>query len=305
MIFKGRGLQKKKHFSMEVEYIIENFLVKGGISLIFAPPKNGKSCLALAIAKYIIDKTKLSVYYLDFDNPIISLKDKKLDDFIESDNCQGRFDYLHPDELCMEGKEALNEMVKDCISNPEAYKNIILFFDSVTDFCIETDDTSAKAFMNKVKILRNAGATVVLLHHTNKKNGDYKGSTVFRSASDNVFALTSEVISDNEDNMLLKAESARFGSNIRNTAFRVIKYIWKLETMVYEELEIPYYKREFIKNVRLILTKEKQLNQNKILLALGKGEADKSSLELLEEFNNRYWTYEGGGKGKAKNYTLK
>ena len=305
MIFKGRGLKKEKHFDMEVEYIIESFLVKGGISLIFAPPKNGKSCLALSIAKYIIDKTKMGVYYLDFDNPIISLKDKKLDDFIDSDNCQGRFDYLHPDELCMEGKEALNEMVKDCILKPEAYKNIILFFDSVTDFCTETDDSSAKAFMNKVKILRNAGATIFLLHHTNKKNGDYKGSSVFRSASDNVFALTSEVISDVEDNMLLKAESARFGSNIKHSAFRVKKYSWELEPMVYEELEIPPHKREFIKQVRLVLSKEKQLNQNELLKALGKGEADKSSLEMLIEFDNKYWTHEGGGKGKAKKYTLK
>lgn len=305
MIFKGRGLKKEKHFNMEVEYIIDNFLVKGGISLVYAPPKNGKSCLALSIAKYIVDKTRMSVFYLDFDNPIISLKDKKLDDLIDSDNCHGRFDYLHPDELCMEGKEALDEMVKDSLNNPEAYKNIILFFDSITDFCTETDDNSAKSFMNKVKKLRNAGATIFLLHHTNKTNGNYKGSSVFRSASDNVFALTSEVISDDEDNMLLRAESARFGSNIKNCAFKVTKYIWKLETMVYEDMEIPYHKREFIKNVRLVLTKENGINQNKLLEALGKPPADKTTLSWLNEFNNRYWVFEETGKGRAKKYTLK
>jgi len=211
---------------------------------------------------------------------------------------------IYPDELCMEGKDALNEMVKDCIENPEAYKNIVLFFDSVTDFCNETDDNSAKSFMNKIKILRNVGATIFLLHHTNKKNGDYKGSTVFRSASDNVFALNSEVISDDEDNMLLKSESARFGS-VKNVAFRVKKYSWELETMDYEELEIPYHKREFIKSVRVILTKEKQLSQGKLLEAIGKGEYDRPSLYMLEEFNNRYWMYEGGGKGKPKKYSLK
>jgi len=94
MIFKGRGLKKEKHFNLKVDYIIEDFLVKGAITLVYAPPKNGKSCLALAIAKNIIDKTRLSAFYLDFDNPIVSLKDKQIEDFISSDNCYGRFDYL-------------------------------------------------------------------------------------------------------------------------------------------------------------------------------------------------------------------
>lgn len=304
MVFKGRGLKKEKHFNLKVDYIIDDFLVKGAITLVYAPPKNGKSCLALAIGKNIIDKTGLSVFYLDFDNPIVSLKDKQIEEFISSDNCKGRFDYLHPDELCMEGKDALNEMAKDCTENPEAYKDIVLFFDSVTDFCNETDDNSAKSFMNKIKILRNAGATIFLLHHTNKKNGDYKGSTVFRSASDNVFALNSEVINCDEDNMLLKSESARFGS-VRNVAFRVKKYVWELEVMDYEELEIPYHKREFIKSVRVILTKEKQLNQTKLLEAVGKAADDKTAKDMLEEFSNRYWTYDFKGKGSSKNYTLK
>lgn len=301
MIFNKKGLNKDEHFNIEVEFILDGFLVKNAITLFYAPPKNGKSCLAIAVAKYILQNTNFPVYYLDFDNPLVSLKDKKIDEFI------GNFEslvYLHEEILCMTGKEALNTMVKDCEEKPLAYKDIVMIFDSVTDFLTnETDDTAVKAFMHKVKMLRNAGVTVILLHHTNKKDGNYKGSSILKSASDNVFALTSEVLSDTEDNMLLRRDAGRFG-NIKNCAFKVTKYIWEIEPIDYDDLCLPYHKREFIREVRKVLAKEKQLNQTKLLEAIGKPE-DKTAREYLAEYAGRYWICEDGGRGKAKNYTLK
>lgn len=301
MIFDGKGLRKDKHFNFEVEYLLDNFIVSGGITLVYAPPKNGKSCLAMSIAKYILDNHKRAVYYLDFDNPIVSLKDKKIDEFI----CKyENFEYLHPDVICMDGKEALSSMVKDCEANSSSYKDVVLVFDSVTDFCVETDESSAKSFMYRVKFLRNAGATIILLHHTNKRNMDFKGSSVFQSASDNVFALNSEIVNSTCDNAILECKNARFGA-VHSVAFCVTKYEWKLEALDYEEFNIPWYKREFINSVKEVLLKNDSLSQNKLLEALGKTKDDRTTLNMLEEFNNRYWIYKDGGKGRAKKYSLK
>jgi len=301
MIFRGRGLKKEKNFNVQVNYILDNFLVQGAITLIYAPPKNSKSGLAMGILKHLLEKTSFYPCYLDFDNPIVSLADKEIDLFIEK--YQGQFDYIHPDEICMEGHEALSVMVKDCKEDPKKYKNTVLFFDSATDFCDEGNDNSVKKFMHKLKILRNAGATIILLHHTNKTNGEYKGSSIFRSASDNVFSLTSEVINDNEDNILLESKNARFGK-IRHSAFHLRKYSWDITLINYDDYCLPYHKREFIRDIRLSLKKAKApLTQTKLLESINKQKDDKHSRELLNEFAGRYWEFIE--KGKSKLYTLK
>ncbi len=300
MIFKGKGLTAE-NFNMEVNHIIDGFIVQGSITLIYAPPKNSKSGLAMGVLKHIIENTSFYCCYLDFDNGIAALTDKRIDNFIEK--YQGKFDYLNEDILCISGSSALNEMVEDCRNNPEAYKNLVIFFDSVTDFCDETSDTSAKAFMYKVKKLRNAGATVILLHHTNKRNGEYKGSSVFRSASDNVFALTSEVLCEDEDNILLERQNARFG-NIANNAFHLKKYTWDITKVNYDDFCMPYHRREAINQIIRVLKKEVQLNQTKLLNALGKPD-DKTYKEILAEYSGRYWLCRDEGRGKSKLYTLR
>lgn len=300
MIFTGKGVSVE-NLNIEVNYIIHEFLVEGAITLLYAPPKNSKSGLSMGIVKHLITQTNLRPYYFDFDNPLIALKDRKLDKFI--DTYKSKFDYLHQDIVAMEGKEALIEMVNECKENPSAYKKCVLFFDSASDFCDEMIDSSVKNFMNRLKVLRNAGATIVLLHHTNKRTGEYKGSTFFKSMSDNVFSLTSEIVNKDEDNILLESIAARFG-NIRHAAFKLKKYVFNLERLVYDDMCMPYHVREFIREVKIALKKAKApINQTKLLEAIGKDKRDKTSCELLTEYSGRYWEFKE--KGKSKLYSLK
>jgi RecA-family ATPase len=299
MIFKNKGL-KIEHFNKKVNYIIDEFLVQGAITLLYAPPKKGKSSFAMGLTKHLMDNTNLYPLYLDFDNPIIALEDRGINKVIDDYN--GRFEYIHPDIVCMTGIEAINEMVRDA-NNGADYSDAVIILDSATNFVDVMDDRATTGFMNKLKILRNKGATLVILHHTNKREQGYKGSSNFRSDCDNVFMLTSEVANSFEDYILLSSESARFGK-IRDSAFSLRRETWEIESINYDDVCMPHHVREFIREVRRVLTKEKQLNQTKLLEALGKPD-DKTSKEYLAEYTDRYWLCQDNGRGKAKIYTLK
>ena len=297
MIFKGRGLSKK-HFNKKVSYIIDDFLVSGAITMIYAPPKNGKSSFAMGLCKWLMDNTDLYPFYLDYDNPTIALEDRKVNKIIEE--YQHRFDYIHPDEVKMTAKSVIDELLNDV--KRIDYSKVVLFFDSVKHFVSDiSSDGTVNAFMEKMKILRSAGITIILLHHTNKNEANYKGSGGLLEDSDNVFSLTSESLNIHEGNMLLERKVARFGK-VKSTAFNLRKDNWAMKAIDYKDAQLPHHVREFIKEVRRILTKEKQLNQTKLLEAMNKDKADRTSLDLLTEYTGRFWAFEE--KGKAKLYTL-
>jgi len=298
MVFKGRGLTKK-HFNKKANYIIDEFLVQGAITMIYAPPKNGKSSFAIGLCKWLMDNTDVYPCYLDYDNPTIALEDRKVNNIIEEYNTQ--FDYVHPDVIRMSAKDAINEMLND-VKNT-SYSNVVLFFDSATNFISDVgSDTAVSAFIEKMKILRSAGATIIILHHTNKSEAGYKGSGNFSSQCDNVFSLTSEDINELEGNILLERKDARFG-RVKSVAFNLRKDNWEMKKVKYEDVNMPIYVQNYIREITRVLRKAKEpLNQTKLLEALGKNKADKTLLEILTKYTGVYWSF--SEKGKAKLYSI-
>jgi RecA-family ATPase len=290
--FRGRGL-RAEHFEIETNYIIKDFLVERAITLIVAPPKKGKSLFAMGLCKYLIDHAKLNLQYFDFDNPLSAISDRGVDKIIKY--YVNGLDYIHPEEVAITSTEALNLLVKN--AEPNSYKNYVMIFDSIADFADVMSDSSSSAFMNKMKILRNAGATIILLHHSNKNESNYKGSSVFRSACDNMFSLESEVVNSIESNFMLNVESGRF--QVRNSAFNLLIDDFTLKLLNYDDVCMPHHVREFIREVKIALKKAKEpLNQTKLLEAIGKDKRDKTSAELLTEYTGRYWKLKETGKSK-------
>lgn len=293
--FKGKGL-KKRSFNFETNYILDKFLVERAITLIYAQPKTGKSRFANGLSKYLATSTNFHVQYFDFDNSLSALKDRGIDDLVEE--LEGRFDYIHPEEVAVTSKEALDRLTDNAHNN--VYAGYVLVFDSATDFCDEGNDNSVKIFMNKLKTLRNAGATIIILHHTNKKDPNYKGSTVFRSASDNVYSLVNEHEDVTGVTYLLEVDAGRF--KVEDVAFHLTSEHYNLTQRDYADVRIPESERIFIREVTQALSKEENgLNQSKLLEKLGKGKADKTSLTLLERYTDKHWKFTE--KGKSKIYT--
>ncbi len=295
MFFKGKGV-RAEHLNKKVEYIIEDFLVEGTINILYASPGIGKSSFSMGLIDYLSLKSNIYTSYFDYDNPIVMLSDRGMTSFIEKNN--NSFDYIHPDIVLLESKEVLDKLVEDCREND--YSNTLLIFDSATDFCDETSDSSVKIFFRKLKILRNAGATIIVLHHTNKKDPSYKGSSIFRSASDNIFALSKEFLNENEDYMLLENKKARIG-RVRDTAFILNRKDWSLRKVEFNEANIPKKERDFIDKILVSLEENEEIGQSKLLESIGLNKGDKKAIEYLNKFNNRYWQ-QIKPNGKTINY---
>lgn len=295
--FRGKGL-RAEHFEIKTNYIIKDFLVERAITLIVAPPKKGKSRFAMGLNKYLIENSELSPQYFDFDNSLAAIADRGADKIIKY--YVNGFDYIHPEEVAMTSTQALNKLVEN--AKPNSYKNYVMTFDSVADFVDVMSDSASSAFMNKIKILRNAGATVILLHHSNKNETSYKGSSVFRSASDNMYSLEAETINTNESNFLLHVEAGRF--RVRNSAFNLKADDFTLTQLNYDDVSMPLHVRDFIRDVKQALKKAKcEMKQGDLLDAIGKAKDDKTAREILTEYSGSHWEFKE--KGNSKLYFLK
>lgn len=303
--FRGKGV-RRKNVSTKVEYILDNFLVKNTITLIYAPPKQGKSMFSCGLSKWICKNTNLYVEYFDNDNPLTALADRGVNNLWEE--LADKFDYIHPESLeeatrddkvvVVDAKDALEILVKDADTLTKNYDDTVFIFDSATDFCDESNDNSVKIFMGKMKTLRLAGATVIILHHTNKKDPNYKGSTVFKSASDNIYKLTTEYEDTEGKTYKLEVDSARF--RVSDCAF-ALKENYDLETLEWDEVCIPISTQQEIRSITTVLTQNKNsITQGELLTkALNTNSTNKTATALLEKYDGKYWKSEKQGRSKV------
>lgn len=290
--FQGKGL-RTEHFNQEVTYIIDDFLVEQAITMMYAPPKQGKSRLAIGIASYLFENTDHNVMYLDFDNPLSALVERGINKVIERGG--KNFDYIHPEVAGMESHEVLSRLVAH--ADHGNYKGWVFFFDSLTDFANENDDSAAKRFMHKVKTLRNAGATVILLHHSNKSEKGYKGSSILRSAIDNMYLVNKISTTKGHDTFVLEAEAPRF--DVKRVAFELNNHEYRVKKVDYELAIITPDDRGMIDTVLEHLRKaEEGLGQSELLKELDKPKNDRVLLSLFKKYEGRFWKIEPGANKK-------
>jgi hypothetical protein len=158
--------------------------------------------------------------------------------------------------------------------------------------------------MLDLKSLRNAGATVLLLHHLNKSERGYQGSLAFVSASDNVFIH--RMVSETSTSSIFTYEKdyGRF-QGVRNVAFEVQRGNYSLRSLQYDEAIIRPEEQSFIDNVRGVLEKNNEgIGQNKLLTEAGYKAADKHSIALMQKYTKRFWDFEKGAKNAKIYYIL-
>lgn len=309
-LFRGKGIRKSKT-QIEVNYIVKDFLVEGSITVVFGPPKQGKTMFLLGLTKWIYKNTNMFIEYFDFDNPLIAMQDRRADELWEELN--DRFDYIHPEELeknmrdeealFVEAKEVLDALTKAADIGEKNYRNTVMIFDSASDFCDETSDSSVKLFMSKLKRLRIAGATVIVLHHTNKRDPSYKGSTIFKSASDNMYKLKNEYEDETGKTYILeKDDDARF--RVKDCAFKLSAEDFNMDILDYTEVCIPVHEQLDIRKVTVTLRQNKApMKQGELLdKALETTSVNKNATAFLNKYEGKHWQSEL--KGRTKIYSL-
>lgn len=186
---------KSEDLDVEVEFLIEDFLVKNTLICFYAKAAQGKSWFTLAVCLYLLENKKIEeCLYLDMDNGVTVLKDRNLDTILEK---YSNFHYIHRSKFKESPRELLKSLANEAKNNPGIFENKLFIFDSMRDFTLGRDITTDKdvnLLISELQSIRDGKGTVIFLHHTTKdsKANEYKGATGFRDGIDISYFLASK-----------------------------------------------------------------------------------------------------------------
>ena len=274
---------KKEHFDVKTEHLIAGFLPKQMISIWYADGGGGKSYLAYGVVKHLLDKTTNKVVYIDPDNSINILKERGIDRLLI--NQYPNLTYLHRSSMNVQAEELLDELGGRSVGT--IYNDIVFVIDSLKDVLpdMQNDQKVAKT-MRLLMNMRDAGATVLVLHHTNKDGKNYQGSNQIRNSTDVMYRLHKKSGLDGTINYFLEVKKERAC---------VVDMGWSLDT---ETLNLTQssatimamnrYESDFVSKVSIAL-REKELSLTELLTAIGSSKNDKTSRELLNKFDGVFY----------------
>jgi hypothetical protein len=275
----------------EAQFIYPNFIEASKITMFFGESGIGKTLQITAFVNYgLQNKTVKSGIFLDFDNGLISLKKRKYDQLSEKWG-EDKFDYLLGSEILqeMEPIDALKELVLDAHNN----KGKMIIIDSGSHFVYDgtkNERQKLKEFIDIVKILKNQGATPIIIHHTHRvRDGqiaDYHGSFQWKRDLDYQFLITK-----NEDTNTWLFHVKKDRDNlIQSKAFKYDQDNVLPIEVSFEESNMTRKESIFVQEIQEILKDfGEKVNQSELLKesksfrqSLGLG--DKRSIKWLQSF---------------------
>lgn len=279
--FDNFDIDFEKINNIEIGYLIDNFLVKNEITMISALPSTGKSLITVATCNMLlIDKKIDFVFYIDGDNSIATIKERNI--HYLKNTFSSRFKYfvgLNRSELfkIIEKLQVLNLI------------NSLIVFDSIKNFIIGDRDKNkdVSSGMEILKKIRNNGASVIFLHHTNKNiEADYAGSSAFLEDTSNAFILKKN---HDKNAFILRPFKSRTG-DLHELAFNylenhtLVKINLDFAKETNEELEIRNEIISFISNSR------NEPNYSQIINHLMEnGYPKMKSNDVIKAGKNKFW----------------
>ena len=250
-LFQKYDLNYTEVENVKFEYLINNLLVKNEITMIAARSNSGKTLTTVGFVNMILLSSKVSkVIYLDGDNGLTTIKERKV--HIVKEN--------HGDKLIyLQGLKAseFNIVIKNLLKSN--LDDILIVFDSIKNFMQGGDrdkNRDVSKVMEILKTLRNNGATVIFLHHSNKPSKDidelmYAGSSAWEEDSTNAF-----ILKNNKDKKAFIFIPIKMRSgDLKEMAFTYCEYSHTLNQIdldlakeTNEELEIRNEIIDFISN---------------------------------------------------------
>lgn len=298
-IFDKFDIDFAKIDSIKSEYLFDNFLVVNEITMISARPAEGKSLLTVALCNMLLQNDKIEqVFYLDGDNSAATLKDRNIHHLKQQHN--NRFRYF-----CGLQKIELQKIIQTLLKID--LSNCLIVFDSIKNFITGDRDKNkdVSKVMDALKALRNKGATVIFLHHNNKKQKDFEsdfaGSSAFAEDTSNAFKL---VKNEHKKALILVPYKARVGKlepiafmHNSNHTLTKIDYLEACETQEIEEINDEI--KSFIEE------QNQKPNYSKIMQHLQKEGFPRNKSNLaLQNGKNRYWKEEKLTQNNRSVYTL-
>ena len=305
-----RGIDRLKKFRLNLEktslieeepkFIYPKLVESAKTGMFFGESGEGKTLLIVSFANYgLINKTIKSVILLDFDNSLVSLKKRKYDQLADR-WIEDKFNYLLGSEILneMEPIDALRELVLDGENN----KDKMIVIDSGSHFVYDgtkNERQKLKEFIDVVKILKNQGASPIIIHHSHRvRDGqiaDYHGSFEWKRDLDYQIQITKN---EDANTWLFHVKKDR-DNLIESKAFEYDEDNVLPIEVSFEESNTTRKESIFIKEIQEILKDfEEKVNQTELLKeskafrqSIGLG--DKRSIKWLQSFAKKgMWQYE-------------
>lgn len=294
--FLSQSSLNTQDFSEKTEFLIDDFLAKKLITLIYADGGNGKSWCNFAIANRCAQLGQ-RVVYLDFDNPLSVLIDRNIDNLLVGQHAN--LSYIQRSKYPHTPQELLEQLNEQAVG--QVFEDWVFLFDSLRNFVNVKNDHHAMETMTKIMNLREAGATVVILHHSNKDGRNYEGSNNIRNSVDNIFQLE-KLDSDvsNQINMHLRVQKER--SSIFDCAWSIDATDLSMTQLDVESATMSDEQEEFIAVITAQLQEFGTRNKTELLLAAGRKKDDKTARGWLDKYEGKYW--QSKKTGGVFNYQL-
>lgn len=276
------------------EAIIDGFLLEKSINILFGPAGLGKTWLLFAISKYCTKKG-YDVVYLDSDNGVDTVKDRKYDLHIQQ--MGSKMHYINGDML--DSRADMEQILVDIEANSVlGYEKTVFILDSLQFFL--NNDVYSEAKIDKItafaKKIRRAGGTVIFINHSTKDKKAMKGGGSLINSLDEVYEISKNHDEDGVLQFILTPSKYRM--NVKKSAFVVNTEMLSLECIDVELATITEATQNFIDLV-LENLKNENLSQNRLLEQMGFNKADKSKINLLNCYVGKFWNcYTGANRAK-------
>jgi len=272
------------------KYYIGNFISHNSIVMIYSKPKQGKTFLAYGVCKHILesDPNLKTLVYLDLDNGKRTLKERNMDTFLE------KFPKIHYITRSKLLPLTAHDLLKEFQDNakPHAYDDWVIVMDGASNFVKgDIGGAGVTALMNTLMILREAGATIIIIHHSTKNGKQMEGSGDFYKFMDSIYGL-SQIYSDDESmSYHLEAEIGR--GLIDDIGFKVNTKTFDLEKLENDLFLMSEYEREFTTKGKAVLKANPTgVNKAQFLKGIGFERTDVTARDTLEKFIGKFWKSE-------------
>lgn len=288
---KGENLHEK------LEFLIPHFLPKKMITTIYADGGNGKSYLSAAICKKLCKSESVRhIVYVDLDNPISMLVDRGYDTLLLN---EPKIAYIHRCKLNIKPFELLCALEEQALGNK--YEGYVFIFDSLRNFVDIDNDKSAMALFDVAMNLREAGATIIALHHSNKDGKNFKGSSHIRNSTDVMYRL--ERLEGESQKVCVKLIAQKERAGIRDMSFGIDVRDLSLNEVDSKIANMNEKQKDFVLKAKAVL-EHSSPNKTQLLLACGYEKGDKWARETLQHFEGLFWESLPKGKNNALTYHL-
>ena len=291
----------------EIEWLIQDIIPNQSIGVFYGNPGTGKSAIIIELCNQILNNTNdVHVIYIDADMCSNKLKQIGISEIIKK----------YKDRFVYAGKQVTNivaktqDFLKEIIELQDkcSKKKYIVVEDSLTLLSPKKNGFVDTAMLYKYeKQIRQAGGTVIVIHHLNK-SGVFADSQQIENYADYTY-----LVERNEFNncILLKPRKAsRF--DIKEKAY-LTENRKIIEEIDFNMANISYTESSFVKIIIDVLYDCDQMNQSEILKYLKQSSfftkfcvGEKKIIAWLEKWaKNGKWEFEQRASDKnAKYYSL-